>query len=249
MNYFSPVLLVFISALITAVATWLGALPFAFVTKMSKKRLWVSNAIAAGLMLAASFGLMVEGNNHNPWWVVLWVLIWLVFIVWAKRFISRYDKKLHFGAIKWANATKILLIVWVMTVHSFAEWVAIGVWFWPWAALWVIISLALALHNIPEWLAISLVLVPRGVKRRKAWLRSIFSSLPQPLMAIPAFLFVQQFTPLLPVWLGFAAWAMIWMSFSELLPDAINDTPREVVATIATIAIMGMLVFQQLIGW
>ena len=39
-------------------------------------------------------------------------------------------------------------------------------------------------------------------------------------MAVPAFFFVEVFRPLLPYGLGFAAGAMIWMVFSELVPDA-----------------------------
>ncbi|NCQ12145.1 MAG: ZIP family metal transporter, partial [Bacteroidetes bacterium] len=52
---------------------------------------------------------------------------------------------------------------------------------------------AIAIHNIPEGLAISLVLVPRGVSAIKAMGWSVFSSLPQPIMAIPAFLFILTF--------------------------------------------------------
>lgn len=53
---------VFVFALLTAVATGIGALPFAFVKVLTRRWLGASNALAAGLMLAASFGLLYEGS-------------------------------------------------------------------------------------------------------------------------------------------------------------------------------------------
>jgi ZIP family zinc transporter len=108
----------------------------------------------------------------------------------------------------------------VMTGHSFSEGVGIGVSFGGGAALGIFITIAIAIHNIPEGLAISLVLVPRGVRVRAAAGWSVFSSLPQPLVAAPAFLFVEAFRPFLPVGLGFAAGAMTWLVLAELVPDA-----------------------------
>ncbi len=64
--------------------------------------------------------------------------------------------------------------------------------------LGLLIVLTIAVHNIPEGLAVSPGLVPRGVGVGRAALWSILTSLPQPLMAVPAFLFVALFEPLLP---------------------------------------------------
>ena len=47
--------------------------------------------------------------------------------------------------------------------------------------------------------------------------------MPQPLVAVPSFVFVTAFRALLPVALGFAAGCMVWMVFAELLPDALED--------------------------
>jgi zinc transporter ZupT len=107
--------------------------------------------------------------------------------------------------------------------------------------LGLLITLAIAIHNIPEGLAISLVLVPRGATVRSAAGWSVFSSLPQPLIAPLAYLFVEQFKPFLPVGLGFAAGAMIWMVFSELLPEAIHDAPRRALALSGGLSFLAML--------
>jgi zinc transporter ZupT len=124
------------------------------------------------------------------------------------------------GALRSADATKAILIIAVMTLHSFSEGVGVGVSYGGGAELGVFITIAIAIHNIPEGLAISLVLVPRGASVASAAWWSVFSSLPQPLIAPFAYIFVEQFRPFLAVGLGFAAGAMAWLVFAELLPDA-----------------------------
>ena len=54
-------------------------------------------------------------------------------------------------------------------------------------------TLAIGLHNIPEGLAVSTVLVARGISPRSALLWTLFTALPQPLVAVPSFLFVDTF--------------------------------------------------------
>jgi ZIP family zinc transporter len=73
---------------------------------------------------------------------------------------------------------------------------------------------------------------------------SIFSNLPQPLLAVPAFLFVDAFTGLLPAALGFAAGAMIWMIARELVPEALRQAPARAVAVTGALAFGVMLAFQ-----
>lgn len=238
---------VLIASTITALCTGLGAIPLLFIKDVSKRILGIGNSAAAGLMLGASIGLIVEGAEYGLVKLGVGIFLGLVLIVVARSWMDGREE-LDFGAVQGADARKMLLIVGVMTVHSFAEGIGVGVAFGDGDAFGRFITTAIAIHNIPEGLAISLILVPRGVAVWKAAGWSIFSSLPQPIMAVLAFLFVLFFRPFLPIGLGLAAGAMIWMVFTELIPEAQQDVSSEWAVISMGSAMVAMLAFQQWIG-
>lgn len=239
--------LVLAGALVTAAATGLGALPLLFARHPSRAGIGLANALAAGLMSGASVGLVWEGWQRGPVRTLAGVAVGALCVAVARRPLGRRRAALHLGRFQGADAAKMLLIVGVMTVHSFAEGIGLGVSFGGGQALGALIALAIAVHNIPEGLAISLVLVPRGVSVRRAAAWSVFSSLPQPLMALPAFLLVEVFTPLLPVGLGFAAGAMLWMVVAELLPEAAEEASVGAVSAVALASTLAMVGLQAVV--
>ena len=97
-------------ALLTAVATGLGTLPFAFLKDMSRSWLGASNALAAGLMLAASFGLVYEGTAYALWRTLLGVVLGLAFIVISRALVQKEDVHAGFEEMGAAGARKALLI-------------------------------------------------------------------------------------------------------------------------------------------
>jgi zinc transporter ZupT len=235
--------LVFLYGLITAVATGLGALPFLFMRRVSARNLALANALASGLMLGACSGLLLEGARYGIRQTVTGGALGVAFILVGERLLA--GRQIEFGALKGAGAKKILLILAVMTLHSFSEGVAVGVAFGGGAKLAALITIAIAVHNVPEGLAISAVMRSRGssIAACAGW--SVFSSLPQPLMAVPAFLFVEAFRPLLPYGLGFAAGAMIFMVFLELLPEAYENASATAVGLWVSASMGAMILFQR----
>jgi len=236
-------LTVFLVAFATALATGLGALPLCFVATAGPRLLGGANAAAAGVMLAASVGLAVEAAQLDVLLLVAGAIAGVVFILIVERVLD-HEQATSIGSLRGEDARKAILIVVVMTVHSIAEGVGVGSAFGGEATLGLVIGLAIAIHNIPEGLAISLVLVPRGTSIGAAAGWSIFSSLPQPLLAVPAFLFVEQFRSVLPLGLGFAAGAMAWMVAGELLPEALEQAPVRLVSAVGLLAFAAMGLFQ-----
>ena len=211
------------AAAATALATGLGAAPLVFARRPSRLWLGVANIIAAALMVGASSMLFYEGSRSDALKTFVGVVVGIATIALAARWLGRRESW-SFGNLQGASARTAVIIVAVMTVHSVAEGVGVGVAFGDGDSVGFLTALAIAVHNIPEGLAISLVLVPRGVTVWRAAGWSVFSSLPQPLLALPAFFFVEAFGQALPIGLGFAGGAMIWKVVAQLLPDTLRLT-------------------------
>mmetsp|Transcript_46643 Transcript_46643/g.113655 ORF Transcript_46643/g.113655 Transcript_46643/m.113655 type:complete len:353 (+) Transcript_46643:451-1509(+) len=249
---------VFYYGWLTAVSTGLGAIPLAFYGKLDDYWVGISNATAAGMMIAASYSLLFEGCTfddphdlstiHAGIRTALGGLVGLIFINVTERVLADYED-LTVGGLAGADAKRALLIFFVMTLHSFSEGVGIGVSFGGshGSELGVFISASLAVHNIPEGLAISVTMMPRGVTLLTAMVWSIMTSMPQPLMAVPAYEFVHHFIPFLPSGLGFAGGAMAWVALFELLKEAVEEAGLLTTAVVSTSSLIGMHFLNELI--
>lgn len=144
--------IVLVAAGLTAVATGLGAVPFLFLRDINRWWVGVFNATAAGLMLGASHSLVSEGFAINTGRTLGGILLGLGAIVVANKLVQGRD--VDVAELHGANAQKALLILGVMTAHSFAEGVGVGVSFGGGDQLGLFITAAIAVHNIPEGLAI-----------------------------------------------------------------------------------------------
>ena len=85
-------------------------------------------------------------------------------------------------------------LVFTLFIHSIPEGAAIGVGYatgeikFGW-----LLAVAIGVHNIPEGTAVSLPLRANGASVWRCVYYSILTSLPQPIVAVPAFLLVSVF--------------------------------------------------------
>ncbi|WP_276302052.1 ZIP family metal transporter [Halorussus lipolyticus] len=130
---------------------------------------------------------------------------------------------------------KLVLILGILTVHSFPEGVAVGVSFaelgfeggipilgFTVPLLAVFMTVAISIHNVPEGLAISIPMRAMDVSKWRMVGAAVFSSLPQPIGAVIAFAFVRWAEAFLPFGFGFAAGAMIYLVATEFIPEALE---------------------------
>ncbi|WP_115865242.1 ZIP family metal transporter [Halorussus litoreus] len=129
----------------------------------------------------------------------------------------------------------LVLILGILTVHSFPEGVAVGVSFaelgleggigilgFSVPLLAVFMTVAISIHNIPEGTAIAIPMRAMGLSNWRMVGAAVFSSLPQPVGAVIAFAFVRWAEAFLPFGFGFAAGAMVYLVLTEFVPEALE---------------------------
>lgn len=228
-------LFVFVAGLVTALATGLGAIPFLFFESIGDRGNVVLWGLSSGIMVTASlFGLIDEGLAEGTIGeVAVGMVAGVVLVIVAHEVLL--DADVDPKEYEEADFRKLVLILGVLTVHSFPEGVAVGVSFadlgleggvsvlgFTVPALAVFMTLAISIHNVPEGTAISIPLRAMDVSEWKMVWWAVFSSLPQPIGAVIAFAFVRIAREFLPYGFGFAAGAMIYLVLTEFLPEALD---------------------------
>ncbi|MCX7947038.1 MAG: ZIP family metal transporter [candidate division WOR-3 bacterium] len=232
-------------ALVSDLATGIGAIPFFFIKDIKKKILGFLEALAGGLMMGASFNLIFEGINLNILLLNIGMILGILLVVASNNFLN--GKELALGNIRGTSAKRAILFLFIMTAHSFAEGIAIGVSFGGRENLGILTSVAIAIHNIPEGLAISLYLISQGASPIACLFWSIFSSLPQPIMAVPSYILVEIFKPILPFGFGFAAGAMIYLVLWDIIPSSLKSVSQEFNSITIILGTLLMITFYKLL--
>jgi len=247
---------VFAYGLLTCITTGFGVLPLLVVRPESINEAWLAraNTISAGMMLAASTGMLWEAHAvSGPWdWQVLAGLAGGVLFIMASQSVLGNDDESGMEGLCGAlmerkHFKRAVLIFTVMFCHSAAEGVAVGVAFDRHceAHFGFYVSMLLAIQNVPEGLTVALVLVPRGVGILLSTFIATLTSVPQPLMAVAAFRFVETFECLLPIGLAFAAGAMIYVSVADLLVEVIPVLGRRSVLGLTGVSFLAMALIQR----
>jgi ZIP family zinc transporter len=217
-----------VAASLTVLANGLGGLPFLFVRDFPERLARIGWAVSGGLMLSASmFNLIMPGvadGGITP--VAIGILAGAGVMALTSRWLHEHEFTVD--GLSEAGTRRVILVLVTLFIHSFPEGLAIGVAFGSGeAGLGLLIAVAIAIHNIPEGLAVSLPLRAEGVGAWKCIWWAIVSGIPQVIAAVPAYLAVVAFRPILPYAFGFAAGAMILLVMSEMIPESLGQEEQQ----------------------
>ena len=247
-----------VAGVLASFACGLGALPLAIKAIDLRKHTGVTYSAAGGLMFAASVynlilpGLTIKSSSihlANALPVVFGILLGAGFLSLVDRYLSpeRLEQE---NWKRFGNKAQVLIFI-AMAVHSIPEGVAVGVGYASSSVyqnnLGNYIALAIALHNIPEGLAVAVPMRATGASIWRCFWAAFFTSLPQPIAAVPAAYVSWLFQPIMPILMGFAAGAMIFLVILELIPEALHTSSPIRVAWAFSFGFCAMILIQVLL--
>ncbi len=222
------------AGVVASIACGLGVLPLYFKKINPQEHAGLGYGFAGGLMFAASvYNLILPGLTMKQYElsiaqvfpVLLGILLGSTFLWFTDTRLEKDEGYTHAFWKQLGGKTQILIFL-AMVIHSIPEGVAVGVGFASEEVyhtnLGLYIAIAISIHNIPEGLAVGIPIRAEGGSMLRAFWMAFLTSLPQPIAAVPAALLSWFFRPLMPILMGFAAGAMIFLILLELIPTALH---------------------------
>lgn len=219
-------LVLFLAACGTALATGLGAVPVFLLGSAARGLAPMLMGLAAGVMgVAAIAGLLIPASEEGSTAEVLGGLaVGAGFLAFARW---RFSPDAGFMGRTGPGARTSALVFLVLFVHSLPEGFAVGTAFASdREGLSLFVILAIAIQNIPEGTSVAIPMAEAGFGRGRQFWAAVATSAPQPVGALVAFLAVEEIGGLLPLSFAFAAGAMLALITVEMLPTAYAGRAR-----------------------
>jgi ZIP family zinc transporter len=222
-----------------AFTTTAGAAAVFLTRRESEPRMDVELSFAAGLMLVSSFTSLIlpgiQASGFLP--VAVGIALGVAVIHALDRLVPHeHAFKGYEGPPELKNAfRKTWLLALAVIIHNLPEGLTVGVTTVYSIPLGVATAVAIGLQDVPEGLAVALpVSKVRG--RFTGFLVGALSGLSETAMAVVAALFFDLFSWLLPVGMGFAGGAMLYVTLKELVPEIYREGVSELKVTLGLLA-------------
>lgn len=243
-------LLALYATLFTWLITILGSSTVFFFKKINKNIMNISLGISAGIMLSASFWSLLnpavntaKDLNQISWLVVSFgFMLGGIFIFLTDKF---FERKINIKSNK-----RIFLMILSITMHNIPEGLAIGIAFGSikygikGATLTnaLLLALGIGLQNFPEGSAISLPLRSEKYSRFKSFLLGSLSAIVEPIFGVLGAILTMKIQYLMPIFLSFAAGAMIYVVIEELIPQSQNNNNKSLISTVTLLGFTIMMI-------
>lgn len=246
----------------TFLVTALGASLVFFFSKVHSSYMDGMIAMAAGIMLAASFFSLLNpaieiGNDLGlcTWFIVLLGFLSGGIVLYLGELLFNYfSTKKEFLCSRFRRSIMLFSSI---TLHNIPEGLVLGVAFgsvcYSQDALAqtisaIVLTVGIALQNFPEGSAISLPLRRDNVSYIKSFLFGAFSAIVEPIFAVVGVVLVLKIQVLLPFIMSFTAGAMIFVVFVELIPEIMHHKKEMLMSLLVMIGFSIMMILEIVLG-
>ena len=211
-------------SVLSALATGFGALPVLFWSQVTHRFRDILLALTAGIMVAAStFSLIPQALElSNLTVLTIGITLGTLTLLVLERFVPHVDLD-HTRILKGIDA-KATLVIAAITLHNLPEGLSVGV---SYASddtgLGGLIAFAIGLQNAPEGLLVALFLIHQKMNRLKAFFIATLTGAVEIVTAMIGYVLTSYVENLVPYGLSFAAGAMLFIVYKELIPESHGD--------------------------
>ncbi len=229
-------LIAFILCSMAGFSTILGSFIIFFSKSNNKKIIAFALGFSSSVMITVSFTDLFPSalNSLSKYYSTIYSTIYsLIFMVLGFFTALCIDKLIPDNNSIYCKSSKNnntlyklgLFSCLTIMIHNFPEGMATFMSSYEDPSLGLYITLAIMLHNIPEGISIAFPIYSSTFSKFKAFKYTFISAIAEPLGAIITFLFFQPFINELVLGIIFAiiCGIMIYISFNELIPNAINS--------------------------
>ncbi len=219
----SGILIPFVGTVIGSAIVFLGK------SKFKKEYENILSSFAGGVMLAASiWSLIIPALNYGEKagrqlsLVCIGFILGIFTLIYADKESDSIYEKIKRGVSLKSKET--LMQILAITIHNFPEGLAVGMIFASMNnetdksvfSAAILLSLGIAIQNIPEGAIVSVPLLAAGERKSKAFFIGALSGIVEPIGAVIAILLSGALTSFMPLFMSFAAGAMIYVTMCQL---------------------------------
>jgi zinc transporter ZupT len=240
-----PTLLLLGLATLAALVAGVGAVPLIGREQPPPRLMGWANALAAGLMLGAAYALVAAGVAP-PAPGAAGAALGVLYVMFTHR--ATGTDLLELNRVEHPDAVYPYRVLMMHVLHSASEGLAIGVAMVVSVPFGVFMVLAIAVHNMPEATVLCAILRGRGLTLFQASGLAVAVRMSQVLLAVATFAVLGAAPAMVPLALGFAVGALVYLVMAELLPESYEEAGHQSIALVAIVAMMMVVLLRGMAG-
>ncbi|WP_082233050.1 ZIP family metal transporter [Halobacillus massiliensis] len=230
-----------------ALATGIGACPVLLIRRISHRQMDMILAFTAGIMVsAAAYGLIPTSLKLTNIYVLAFGVLLGAFLLNVLEYVIPHQDLDHGQAGKILPHQSFMLVA-AMTLHNIPEGLSVGASLGSEVEnLGLVVALSMGLQNAPEGFLVALFLVNQKVNKLTAVSLAVFTGVIELLSSLLGYYLISTALFLVPYGLAFAAGAMLFIVYKELIPET-HGHGYERAATFSFLG--GLLCMIALVDW